>query len=155
MAVWKKRAGITNSVYSKSWILLTAHFGPVFILPSQWIISAVVEKNIFDTSNIICWLFFLRRNSCCVLWRFQRPGSSWQMPWQGGTQRGWRWRQTSRWAEPSSSRPESEQLGALCSALKRDNTAEKSARECRLSSSRKGKSCYPVLMICCCLIIFS
>ena len=41
MAVWKKRAGITNSVYSKSWILLTAHFGPVFILPSQWIISAV------------------------------------------------------------------------------------------------------------------
>ena len=37
----KKRAGITNSVYSKSWILLTAHFGPVFIVPSQWIVSAV------------------------------------------------------------------------------------------------------------------
>ena len=32
----KKRAGINNSVYSKSWLLLTAHFGPVFIVPSQW-----------------------------------------------------------------------------------------------------------------------
>ena len=37
----KKRAGINNSVYSKSWLLLTAHFGPVFIVPSQWSISAV------------------------------------------------------------------------------------------------------------------
>ena len=46
----KKRAGITNSVYSKSWILLTAHFGPVFIVPSQWIISAVnrtIELRLF------------------------------------------------------------------------------------------------------------
>ena len=40
----KKRAGINNSVYSKSWLLLTAHFGPVFIVPSQWSISAVMDN---------------------------------------------------------------------------------------------------------------
>ena len=39
----QKRAGINNSVYSKSWLLLTAHFGPVFIVPSQWSISAVIR----------------------------------------------------------------------------------------------------------------
>ena len=44
----KKRAGINNSVYSKSWLLLTAHFGPVFIVPSQWSISAVTNK---ETNN--------------------------------------------------------------------------------------------------------
>ena len=38
----KKRAGINNLVYSKSWLLLTAHFGPVLIVPSQWSISAVL-----------------------------------------------------------------------------------------------------------------
>ena len=30
--VEKKRAGINNSVYSESWLLLTDHFGPVFIV---------------------------------------------------------------------------------------------------------------------------
>ena len=28
----KKRAGINNSVYSESWLPLTDHFGPVFIV---------------------------------------------------------------------------------------------------------------------------
>ena len=38
----KKKCWYKKFCNSKSWLLLTGHFGPVFIRPSQWSITAVV-----------------------------------------------------------------------------------------------------------------
>ena len=37
----KKKCWYKQICNSKSWLLLTGHFGPVFIRPSQWSITAV------------------------------------------------------------------------------------------------------------------
>ena len=45
----KKKCWYKQICNSKSWLLLTGHFGPVFIRPSQWSITAVL-LNVSDSS---------------------------------------------------------------------------------------------------------
>ena len=40
----KKKCWYKQICNSKSWLLLTGHFGPVFIRPSQWSITAVERQ---------------------------------------------------------------------------------------------------------------
>ena len=41
----KKKCWYKKFCNSKSWLLLTGHFGPVFIRPSQWSITAVIDNH--------------------------------------------------------------------------------------------------------------
>ena len=43
----KKKCWYKQICNSKSWLLLTGHFGPVFIRPSQWSITAVTTVSVF------------------------------------------------------------------------------------------------------------
>ena len=57
---WYKQ--VCNGTY---WLLLTAHFGPVFIRPSQWRITAVgiyynfTGISVYFLANIITWTYWI------------------------------------------------------------------------------------------------
>ena len=74
----EKRAGINNSVYSESWLLLTDHFGPVFIVEHFSCARAVFISAMFSVQlQIFVRSVFIKLGVGGCASRWPHPAVNW------------------------------------------------------------------------------